>query len=167
MAATRIGILSDTHFSHPSELFKAHVANCFSGVSMVFHAGDLTSANVLEAFQGKNIVAVHGNMCDASSRSKFPPVQHLEINGFKIVLTHGHNYGYQNIEDRLFTEFAEADCIVYGHTHSPVCHKTGGIFFINPGSFTMSRRVGSPGTYAILEIGKELHGQIHQVPVLT
>ena len=164
MAATRIGILSDTHSSHPSELFIAHVANCFSDVSMVFHAGDLTSANVLEAFKDKEVFAVHGNMCDASSRSKLPPVQHLEINNFKIVLTHGHSYGYHNIEDRLFTEFAEADCIVYGHTHSPVCHETGGILFINPGSFTMSGRFGASGTYAILEIDKELHGQIHKVP---
>ncbi|MEN8142566.1 MAG: YfcE family phosphodiesterase [Thermodesulfobacteriota bacterium] len=159
--------MSDTHLTHPSELFKAQIANCFSDVAMVFHAGDLTSGDVMDAFSGREVVAVCGNMCDASSRSKFPPVQHLEINGFKIVLTHGHSYGYQNIEDRLFTEFAEADCIVYGHTHSPVCHKSGGILFINPGSFNMAGRFGSPGTYAILEIDQELHAQIHQVPDLT
>ena len=167
MAATRIGILSDTHFSHPSELFIAHIANCFADVSMIFHAGDLTSAAVLDAFQDKEIVAVHGNMCDASSRSKFPAVRHLEINGFKLVLTHGHGCGYQNVEDRLFTEFAAADCIIYGHTHSPVCHKTGGILFINPGSFKMTGRFGSPGTYAILDIDKKLHGQIMQLPDVT
>ena len=167
MAAIRIGILSDTHSSHPSELFRAHVANCFADVSMILHAGDLTSAAILDAFQGKEVVAVHGNMCDASSRSMLPPVRRLEINSFNIVLTHGHSYGYQDIEDRLFTEFAEADCIVYGHTHTPVCHKTGGILFINPGSFSMAGRFGSAGTYAILEVGKELHGQILQVPSLA
>jgi putative phosphoesterase len=134
---------------------------------MVFHAGDLTSGVVLDAFEEIEVLAVCGNMCDASSRSRLPTVRQLEINGFKIVLTHGHSYGYQNIEDRLFTEFAEADCIVYGHTHSPICHITGGILFINPGCFTMAGRFASPGTYAILEIDQELHGQILEVPKLT
>ncbi len=167
MAATRIGILSDTHLSKSSELFKAQIASCFSGVSMILHAGDLTSGDVLDAFSGKKVLAVCGNMCDSSSRSRLPAVRRLELNGFTIVLTHGHSYGYQDIEDRLYTEFAETDCIVYGHTHSPVCHNTGGILFINPGSFTMAGRFGSPGTYAILEVDKKLHGQILEVPNLT
>ena len=158
MAPTRIGILSDTHLSKPSELFNAHVETCFSDVSIVFHAGDLTNAGILSAFQGKEMYAVHGNMCDMSSREQFPGVCDITINNFKIILTHGNGYGYHTIEDRLFSEFAEADCIVYGHTHSAVCHRLGNILFINPGSF------GSSGTYAILEIDNELHGQIKQIP---
>ena len=74
---------------------------------------------------------------------------------------HGDGYGYHNIEDRLFNEFTEADCIVYGHTHAPACHRVGHILFINPGSFNL---VGNKGTYAILEIDEEMRGTIMQIP---
>ena len=158
MATKRIGILSDTHLSHPSELFKARVETCFADVSIIFHAGDLTNADILSAFQGKKVYAVHGNMCEMSSRNQFPAVRKITINNFTIILTHGYGYGYHDIEDRLFSEFAEADCIVYGHTHKAVCHQLSHILFINPGSF------GKAGTYAILEIDSELHGHIKQVP---
>jgi hypothetical protein len=158
MAPTRIGILSDTHLSQPSELFNAHVATCFDDVSIIFHAGDLTNDAILSVFKGKKLYAVHGNMCDTSSRNQFPAVRKITINNFTIILTHGYGYGYHDIEDRLFSEFAEADCIVYGHTHKAVCHRLGHILFINPGSF------GNAGTYAILEIDSELHGHIKQVP---
>lgn len=158
MAPTRIGILSDTHLSRSSALFKAHVEACFSDVSIIFHAGDLTNASILNTFQGKEIYAVHGNMCDMSSRNQFPSICEITINNFRIILTHGYGYGYHDIEDQLFNKFAEADCIVYGHTHSAVCHQLGHILFINPGSF------GNAGTFAILEIDHELHGQIKQIP---
>ncbi len=160
MAPTRIGILSDTHLSQPSELFKAHVETCFSDVSIIFHAGDLTSGAILSTFSGKELYAVHGNMCDMSARNQLPAVRKITINNFTIILTHGYGYGYHDIEDRLFSEFAEADCIVYGHTHKAVCHRLGHILFINPGSF------GRSGSYAILEIDSELHGRIKQVPEL-
>jgi len=158
MAPTKIGILSDTHLSQPSEHFKAHVETCFADVSIIFHAGDLTNASILNTFQDKEIYAVHGNMCDMSSRNQFPVVREITINNFKIILTHGYGYGYHDIEDRLFSEFAEVDCIVYGHTHVAVSHRIGPILFINPGSFKDS------GTYAILEVDSELRGLIKQVP---
>ena len=161
MAATRIGILSDTHLPRFSELFEARVRACFSDVSMIFHAGDLTDPSILEAFKDKQVFAVHGNMCGQSSRQSLPKARKITVQGFDIILTHGHSYGYHDIEDRLFNEFTEADCIVYGHTHSPVCHQVGSILFINPGSFNLA---GNRGTYAILDIDKEIHGTIMQIP---
>lgn len=158
--------MSDTHLSRPSELFSAQVAKCFADVSIIFHAGDLTNASIIRAFPGKELYVVHGNMCDLSSRNRFPPVCEITISNFRIVLIHGYGYGYQNIEDRLFNDFAEADCIVYGHTHTAVCHRLGHILFINPGSFRATAPFESPGTYAILEIDQELHGQIKQIPAI-
>jgi hypothetical protein len=166
MATIRIGILSDTHLSEPTELFKAQVETCFADVSIIFHAGDLTNAEILRVFQDKEIYVVHGNMCDPSSRKRFPAVCNITINDFKIILTHGSGYGYHDIEAHLFNEFPEADCIVYGHTHSAVCHRFGHLLFINPGSFKATGFFGSPGTYAILEIDSELHGRIRQLPVM-
>jgi putative phosphoesterase len=118
---------------------------------------------LLEAFTGKKIFAVHGNMCDRAVLSTLPASRTIELAGFTIALTHGHGFGYGDLEDRLLLAFPEADCIVYGHTHRPVCHRIGGILFINPGSFTSTARHGGAGTYALLRIDNELTGEIHQV----
>jgi hypothetical protein len=164
MAATRIGILSDTHLARPSALFTAQVARCFADVAIIFHAGDLTNADILGAFPDKEVYAVHGNMCEPATRQQLPTVREITINDFKIILTHGYGYGYHDLEERLFHEFAEADCIVYGHTHVAACHRLGHILFINPGSFTLAGRAGAPGTYAILEIDQALRGRIKELP---
>ncbi|MDT8335416.1 MAG: YfcE family phosphodiesterase [Desulfurivibrionaceae bacterium] len=164
MALTRIGILSDTHLDRPSERFTKEVEACFSDISIIFHAGDLTAAAVLDVFRGRELHGVHGNMCDKSARDRLPSLREITINGFKIILTHGHHFGCHGLEDRLFSQFAEADCIVYGHTHQAVCHRVGHILLINPGSFRSTGRFGTPGTYAILEIDDRLHGRIMPVP---
>ena len=163
MAPTRIGILSDTHLPGFSELFEDRARACFSDAEMIFHAGDLTDPGILKAFKDKQVFAVHGNMCGQASREVLPATHKITIKGFEIILTHGngYGYGYHDIEDQLFNEFTEADCIVYGHTHTPVCHRVGHILFINPGSFNM---VGNRGTYAILEIDKEMRGTILPIP---
>lgn len=160
MALIRIGILSDTHLSRPTESFKAQVEKCFADVSIIFHAGDLTDISILSAFTGKEVYAVHGNMCNMSAGDNLPAVREIIFNGRKIILCHGYGYGYHDIEDHLFSKFAEADCIVYGHTHAAVCHRLGHLLFINPGSF------GNSGTYAVLEIDRELRGWIKQIPEL-
>ncbi|MFO7605333.1 MAG: YfcE family phosphodiesterase [Desulfurivibrionaceae bacterium] len=164
MAPTRIGILSDTHLSRPTERFTKEVEACFAEIPIIFHAGDLTSASILDVFRGKEVHGVHGNMCDQSSRQRLPSLREISIDGFKIILTHGHKFGYHDLEDRLFSQFAEADCIIYGHTHKAVCHRLGHVLFINPGSFRSTGRFGSPGTYAILETGDQLHGRIMPIP---
>jgi len=161
--ASTIGILSDTHLSSASDPFRAQVAACFAETDIILHAGDLISLAVLEAFAGKNIFAVHGNMCDRAALKALPANRTIELAGFTIALTHGHGLGYGDLEDRLLMAFPEADCIVYGHTHRPICHRTGGILFINPGSFGPTGRHGGAGTYALLRIGNELTGEIRQV----
>lgn len=163
MATTRIGILSDTHLTGLTDRFQAQVAACFAGVDLVLHAGDLTSPAILTAFAGKEVLAVHGNMCDRESAAALPALRTFKVGGFILVLLHGDAFGYSNIEERLFTAFAEADCIVYGHTHRAACHHLGGTLMLNPGSFTAPGRHGAPPTYAILTVGDELSGEIREV----
>lgn len=165
MDPVTVGILSDTHLSKPTEMFRRQVEWCFADIPIIFHAGDIVEKHVLDVFHGKELHAVHGNMCHSSSREKYSGEKVVSINNHTIALTHGYGYGYAlDLEDSLLTAFAPVDCIVYGHTHRPVCHKIGGVLFINPGSFSPSGRYGAPGTYAILEIGKELNGYILEVP---
>ncbi len=166
MAVTTIGILSDTHLVEVTPRFQARVEACFAGVSMICHLGDLTSLRVLQPFAGKIVHAVRGNMCDAATVASLPEKKTLTVGGFRIGMIHrvGESYDF---EDRLWQEFDEVDCILYGHTHQPVCHRAGGILYLNPGGFMPGGRFGAPGTYGILTIDeRQLQAAIHEVPRL-
>lgn len=159
----KIGILSDTHLTGPTDFFRAQVKACFGGADMIFHAGDLTELGVLEAFAGWELHAVRGNMCSAAVGVALPLKKIVQVGRFRIGLIHGAGYG-PDIEERLWNEFGLVDCIVYGHTHRPVCHKKGPVLFINPGSFTALGRHGPAGTYALLTVGEDLQAGIYEVP---
>ena len=157
-----IGVLSDTHLTGPSQVFRKRAKRCFADVDMVLHAGDLTHISVLEAFGNKKVHAVHGNMCGYQAQVDLPDKKIIAVNGFQIGLTHGTGY-YHNIEERLYSEFGPLDCIVYGHTHKAVCHWVGKTLFVNPGSFSGTGRYGASGTYAIITVGQKLAAKIHTV----
>ncbi len=159
----KAGILSDTHISCPDHRFK-HLANrCFGDCDVIIHAGDLTDLSILEVFSDKTVHAVHGNMCRPDVRKSLHSSTTFSLGSFTIGLTHGAELGH-DIETGLWDLFPEVDCMVYGHTHRPVCHRQGRILVINPGSFQSTGRWGAPGTYAILDIGETLSAAIHQVP---
>lgn len=162
MTPVKIGILSDTHLSLPTETFKKIAEACFHDADMIFHAGDLTDPAILTAFSGKEVHAVHGNMCSAAACQLLPTHKTIQVGGFTIGLIHraGNSYDF---EERLLDIFPEADCIVYGHTHKSVCHRLGGVLYLNPGSFTGTGSYGAGGTFAILEVGETLQAQIYQI----
>lgn len=161
-----VGILSDTHLLRLTPEFAARVAVCFANCSVILHAGDLTEPALLAAFGQREIHAVHGNMCGHACQQLLPRKKTIQLGPFTIGLIHrtGNSYAF---EEQLLGEFDAVDCIVYGHTHRPVCHQHGGVLFINPGSFLATGRYGHPGTYAILEIGEGMVAQIHEVPTLS
>ncbi|MDA8165047.1 MAG: YfcE family phosphodiesterase [Desulfobacteraceae bacterium] len=162
MNRIRIGLLADTHLSGPDAQFRARAAACFAGIDLILHAGDLTDLGVLAAFAGKEVHAVHGNMCGPAACQALPRRKTIRAGRWTIGLIHrvGRSYDF---EEQLLDEFPEADCIVYGHTHRPVCHRLGATLLINPGSFSGTGRYGAPGTYAILEAGEQLVGRLHEV----
>ena len=159
----KIGILSDTHMIRPNDAFRNQVDRCFADTSIILHAGDLTDLSVLDVFRNKELYAVHGNMCHGSARNSLPRRQVVEVGGFRIGLTHGMGM-HHHIEDHLIRLFDDVDCIVSGHTHRPSCHRLYGILFVNPGSFLGSGPYGSPGTYAVMEVGDSLSCEIFEVP---
>lgn len=162
--ANRIGIISDTHLPGCSDIFKQQIDLAFLDCCTIIHAGDMTDLGILHAFSGKTFFAVHGNMCSPAVKKRFPESRSISIDGYTIAVCHGA--GMQNrIEDGLYDRFFDADCIVYGHTHQPVNHRTGRILFINPGCFTSTGRFADPGTYAILETSENgLKATIHSLP---
>jgi len=162
----KAGILSDTHLAQPGREFNELVEQCFAGCEVIIHAGDLTSMKVLDAFSGYTVYAVRGNMCDGDACDALPQEETFQLEHFIIGLTHGAHLGY-DIELGLRDIFPEADCVIYGHTHRPVCHRQGDVLIVNPGSFRGTGRYGAPGTYAILETGDVLRASIHEVPVVS
>ena len=161
----RAGVLSDTHLVRPDSRFKDQIKQCFHDCDVIIHAGDITDLSILEVFQGKIIYAVHGNMCNSGVRAYYPEQLLFTLNRFTIGLTHGARLG-PDIETALWNLFPEADCMIYGHTHKPVCHYHGQVLFLNPGSFQTTTRYGAPGTFAILEAGDELRARLFEIPLV-
>ena len=160
----KAGILSDTHLTRVSTDFLHAVEQCFADCKVIIHAGDIVDVFTLDVFRGKTVHAVHGNCCGSSTQNALPSQLEFELGRFKIALTHGNRFGRHahDIEPGLLAHFPEADCLIYGHTHEPVCRHERGQLIINPGSFQISGRYGASCTYAILEADEELHGSIRE-----
>jgi putative phosphoesterase len=157
----RVGVLSDTHFSDAKKgvsFLEELSERYFQDVDMIFHAGDLVNADVLLAFAGKTVHAVRGNMDSFSP--EIPLRKVVPAGGFRIGLIHGWG-APDGLEKRVLSEFRGEgiDCLVYGHSHHPVCHWEGGILRFNPGSPTDRRRAPFHSV-GILEIDETIHGRI-------
>ena len=157
----KIGVISDTHLDDYNDEIRKRVLEHFSDVDMVLHAGDIVDLNVLEIFGDKEIRAVCGNMDNVSVREKFPENLLFELNGFKILLTHGWGSPW-GIEERISAGFKDIDCVVYGHTHKPANHRKDNVLFFNPGS-AVDRYFNSSQTIGILEIEKDITGRIIKI----
>ena len=85
----KIGVLSDTHSSQPTDALIRIAKGAFSDVPLILHAGDLTSMSVLDVFSDKQVVAVCGNKDRGPITASLPEKQILHINGYRIGLVHG------------------------------------------------------------------------------
>ena len=94
-----------------------------------FFAGD--GLNDILGAKLPNLNYVGGN-CDGSlEREKI-----IEVEGVKIFLTHGHEYGVKGDLQRLYYRASElgVNVVIFGHTHQPLVQEINGILFLNPGS---------------------------------
>lgn len=157
----KIGVLSDTHIENSAlgfSLVRDLLEGCFRDVEMILHAGDIVHPDVLLGFSGRTVHAVRGNM-DRLVRD-IPIRKIVEAGGFRIGLIHGWG-SPERLEERLVREFhgERLDCLVYGHSHQPACHRRDGILFFNPGSPT-DRRCAPYHSVGILEVGDRIEGRI-------
>lgn len=82
-----------------------------------------------------NIIAVRGN-CDNNIKDilfDMPFINNIELNSFKITLTHGHLF------DKNYLSKLDSDLIFTGHSHIADIEKINDKIFINPGSISKSR----------------------------
>ena len=156
----KIGVISDTHLSTPSEALARLLDGIFADVALVLHAGDLTGLAVLDAFSKKELISVHGNMDPLDVVQRLPKERIIEIESYKIGLTHGWGFS-GNIEKGLKERFAAVDAIVYGHTHEPANYKKDGVLFFNPGAFSGSRLMKRKRTAGLLTVDRQgIRGKI-------
>jgi putative phosphoesterase len=158
----RIGVLADTHLPDNREataFLQALAARHFADTAMILHAGDVVAPGVLEALAPCPVYGVRGNMDPVMPG--FPYKRVLEIDGVRIGLIHGWGPP-AGLAGRVRAEFADTplDCLVFGHSHVPLCQREGALLLFNPGSATDRR--GQPSTsVGILEVaGGAIAGRI-------
>ena len=68
-------------------------------------------------------------------------------------MEHSHRCSYFNREKNLVSSAKNLACdiVCFGHTHASMIRKMDGVFLLNP---------GSPRSYAILDVDKEIHAKI-------
>ncbi len=142
----RIGLISDTHNILPKEVFPI-----FSGVELIFHAGDVGSPKILtELEQIAPVKAVYGNV------DTFPLVTELKSRFYYSTDNHHicvtHIIGSPKVfAFNLLKDKKNINIVISGHTHRPEDVVFHNIRFINPGSACYPRQ-SSRGSVAILNL---------------
>ena len=147
----KIGITGDTH-GYMACL--EQILQLAPDVDMWLHTGDhAEDAFELESLTDVRVIGVLGN-CDYDAKQAHID-EFLELEGYKIWLTHGHRYmGTGRIEDLAWwAKKLEADIVIYGHTHVPMNEYYGEKLLINPGSPARPRG-GSKPSFAVLTLVK-------------
>jgi putative phosphoesterase len=143
----RLGIISDTH-----GLLRPEVFDAFQDVDHILHAGDLGPLELLTELEAlAPVTAVYGNTDDSEVRARLPQVVECELDGFRIVVTHGDQFGRPTPE-LLNAAFPDAEIIVYGHTHKPLLTIVDVVVTVmNPGG-AGPRRFDLPASVGIMEL---------------
>ena len=129
MARMHVGILSDTH-----GLLRAEVVEALAGVEHILHAGDIGSTGILAQLEAiAPVTAVWGNTDDLDVCSRVPEIAEVELGGVQVVVIHGHQLGSPT-PAALATRYPDAGMVVFGHTHTPLMERCGGVLAVNPGS---------------------------------
>lgn len=148
-----IAVISDTHLR--DRLLSDQVIDSLSGADLILHAGDILDMQVIDQLSElAETVAVTGNMDQGDVASMLPECRLIEVEGFKIGLTHG--YGPPgDITGKVRAMFDDVDCIIFGHTHQPLITESDGVLFFNPGSPT-DKIFAKVNTVGLLEVSDRL-----------
>jgi len=133
----KICVFSDTH-GHISQI-KDRLIHLDQEVDAFWFLGDYAKdGRALKKILKKEIYIVKGN-CDLHSQE--PEDQILEVEGKRVLLTHGHRYNVKNTLTTIYlkAKSCKVDLVCFGHTHMAVNVKEDGIVLFNPGSPTSPR----------------------------
>lgn len=144
-------VMSDSHYDR--EVIAAIKDKYLSTATAIFHCGDSELLSSDKIWSGIQVVA--GN-CDDDTR--FPDFLFQEVEGKRVLLTHGHqfNVGFGLDRYSYFAEEKEADIALFGHIHRPVVEKINHTLYLNPGSVAQPRGDYQIKMYACVEINEDL-----------
>lgn len=152
----KVLIISDTHRKNEN-YFK--VLERVAPIDTVIHCGDVEGSEyIIAEAAGCPTHVVLGNN---DFFSELPRELVLELAGYKIWVTHGHNY-YVSMGNETLKEEARArgvDIVLYGHSHKPVVDVEADLIAVNPGSLSYPRQDGRRPSYAIMETAP--YGEAH------
>jgi putative phosphoesterase len=143
----RLGIIADTHGQLRSEVF-----DVFAGVDHILHGGDLGPPALLDELATiAPVTAVYGNTDGPEVRARLPQVARIQLDGFRIVVTHGDQFGSPTPE-KLNAAYPDAEILVFGHTHRPLLTIVDQVVTVmNPGG-AGPRRFDLPASVGIMEL---------------
>lgn len=156
----RVLIVSDTH--RQNENF-CRVIEREKNLDLVIHLGDAEGS---ELFLGRvaacpmEIVAGNNDFF-----TELPREKEIDIDGYRVLLTHGHYYYVSVGMERIKEEgiMRGVDIVMFGHTHRPLIDIEDEITILNPGSLSYPRQEGRRPSYIIMETdeGREAQFEIH------
>jgi hypothetical protein len=157
----RLGVIADTH-----GLLRPEVFDVFGNVDHILHAGDLGPLDLLTELETlAPVTAVYGNIDGFDVRARLPQVARIELDGFRIVVTHGDQFGSPTPEG-VQQAFPDAEILIYGHTHRPLLTLVDVVVTVmNPGG-AGHRRFNLPPSVGILELEPGIPPRGRLVPLL-
>lgn len=151
----RIGLISDTHIPDVAQSIPRQVAEVFSGVDLILHAGDIFVASVIDELHNiAPVVAARGDDDYGIFDDRIDEVQQLTLDGLHLYAIHSSRYWARSIilkpEDHDLEK--APDIVVYGHTHRETVERIGKSLLVNPGSATFPEYQLRLGTVGLLTI---------------
>jgi uncharacterized protein len=136
-----IAIISDTHLPRRGRALPHACRSRLGRADLIIHAGDISTLDALREIQSfGRVVAVQGNVDDAAVRAALPATAVVQCDGRRIAVIHDAGPATGRLR-RMRARFADADAVVFGHSHIPL-HESDedGFQIFNPGSPTERRR---------------------------
>lgn len=143
----KVIVVSDTHGKNDNyfKLIEMH------NPDMIIHCGDVEGSEyALTEAANCPVYMVKGNN---DFFSELPKELEVQVENFKVWVTHGHTYGVSVGCGYIKEEASSrgANIVLFGHTHMPLIDKEGDVIAINPGSLSYPRQPGRQPSFAILE----------------
>ena len=138
----RLLLIADTHIPKRARDLPAEVWAAVDVADVVLHAGDWVDVATLDRLEqrAKRVVGVAGNNDGPALHARLGEVARVVLDGVRVAVVHETGQSGGRTE-RMAREYADADVLVFGHSHIPWDTTAGtGLRLLNPGSPTDRRR---------------------------
>ncbi len=142
MNSVRLLLIADTHLPVRARDLPPAVWEAVDNTDLVVHAGDWVEPGLLDRLEARAaaLLACWGNNDGPALRERLPEVARVELAGVRLAVVHETGPA-SGRERRCALEYADADALVFGHSHIPWDTTAAtGLRLLNPGSPTDRRR---------------------------